>query len=151
MAADSEGFFALTGLAAIEFAGEHSEQFLQGQLTADVAGLTAGKWQWAGYCTPQGKMLCTALIWRCGEDSIGLVIADDLVADICRRLQMYILRAKTAVQPMQASISGRLDGQPAENDVLTLAGGGWLLGLADGLQLRVGDAAAADADGERQW
>ena len=137
-------------MAAVEFAGEQTDEFLQGQLTADVAGLPSGKWQWAGYCTPQGKMLCTALIWRCGEQKMGLVIAEDLVSDIVGRLQMYILRARTGVRIMEESLAGRLAGRQQEKSVEVLKRG-WLLAVAGGLELRVGEPAASDPEGEGQW
>ena len=149
---DSGGHFALAGLAAVEFAGDQTDEFLQGQLTADVAGLAEGRWQWTGYCTPQGKMLCTALIWRCDRQRLGLVMAEDLAEGVIGRLRMYILRARTAGRRMDAAVSGRLAGRQDGQGACRLEDDGWSLALGDGLELQVGGAPAeSDAAGEQQW
>ncbi len=74
--------------------GADAAQFLQGQLTNDVAALTATRSQRSGYCTPKGRLMATFLQWRIAEDTIGHVIPLSLLERTTKRLKMFVLRSK---------------------------------------------------------
>lgn len=80
-----------TGL--IVFSGVDAQSFLQGQLSCDVAALADGRSTYGSYCTPQGRVVASFLLWRARGDYC-MHLPRSLCASIQRRLSMYILRAK---------------------------------------------------------
>ena len=86
----------LSQFRVLRFSGDDAENFLQGQLTCDVKGLRALHATPGGYCTAQGRLLATFLLWR-EPDAFGMLIRDDIAAAVQRRLQMYVLRAKVKI------------------------------------------------------
>ncbi len=91
----ASGFVAaLTDQGLIAFTGEESASFLHNQLTNDVEHLGPGEVRLAAYCTPKGRMLASFLMWRDAE-SIFLQLPRAIQPAVQKRLQMFILRAKT--------------------------------------------------------
>lgn len=86
----------LSQFRVLRFSGDDAENFLQGQLTCDVKGLRALHATLGGYCTAQGRLLATFLLWR-EPDGFGMLLRDDISAAVQRRLQMYVLRAKVKI------------------------------------------------------
>jgi hypothetical protein len=84
---------ALTADAVLEVTGENADTFLQGQLSNDVDALNETRAQLSTYCTPQGRMLASLLVWRRAEAFL-LQLPAELAAPIRSRLQKYVLRAK---------------------------------------------------------
>jgi len=72
--------------------GSDAAVFLQGQLSNDVGMLDASRGQFSTYCTAQGRMLATMLLWRDGSDYL-LQLPSDIAGTVRARLQRYILRA----------------------------------------------------------
>jgi folate-binding protein YgfZ len=94
-AALAAGFVApVTDLGLIAFTGDDSASFLHSQLTNDIEHLGADDVRLAGYCSPKGRLLASFLVWR-DEQSIYLQLARDIQPAIQKRLQMFVLRAKT--------------------------------------------------------
>ncbi len=90
-----ENFVApLTDLGLIQFTGEDSATFLHSQLTNDVTHLSNNSARLAGYCTAKGRLLATFMIWKNAHD-IVLELPKTLAPAIAKRLQMFVLRAKT--------------------------------------------------------
>jgi folate-binding protein YgfZ len=85
---------ALTDQGLIAFTGEESASFLHNQLTNDVEHLGQGEVRLAAYCSPKGRMLASFLMWR-NADSIFLQLPRAIQPAVQKRLQMFILRAKT--------------------------------------------------------
>lgn len=85
---------ALTDQGLIAFTGEESASFLHSQLTNDVEHLGLGDVRLAGYCSPKGRMLASFLMWR-NEESVFLQLPRAIQPAVQKRLQMFILRAKT--------------------------------------------------------
>lgn len=83
----------LAHLALIRADGEDAESFLHSQLTADIKNLKAGQLTHAAWCTAKGRMLASFLVWRV-DGGFRLLLADDLVEPVLKRLQMFVLRAK---------------------------------------------------------
>ena len=86
----------------IHASGADAATFLHGQLTNDVLHLAAGGAQWNGYCTAKGRMLASFLVWR--DDSGGFFLATDkaLAPALTKRLRMFVLRAKAAIDDVSA-------------------------------------------------
>lgn len=85
---------AITDQGQIAFSGEESASFLHNQLTNDVQHLGPDEVRLAGYCSPKGRMLASFLMWR-NEESIFLQLPRAIQPAVQKRLQMFILRAKT--------------------------------------------------------
>jgi folate-binding protein YgfZ len=89
------GFVAhVDDLGLIAFTGEQSATFLHSQLTNDVEHLRENEVRLAGYCSPKGRLLASFLMWRDSE-SVYLQLPRELQAAVQKRLQMFVLRAKT--------------------------------------------------------
>ncbi|HXV08846.1 MAG TPA: folate-binding protein [Burkholderiales bacterium] len=84
---------ALTADAMLEVTGEDARAFLQGQLSNDVDALNGTRAQLSTYCTAQGRMLASLLVWR-RADAFLLQLPAELAAPVRSRLQKYVLRAK---------------------------------------------------------
>ncbi|UGQ48619.1 CAF17-like 4Fe-4S cluster assembly/insertion protein YgfZ [Massilia endophytica] len=94
-AALATGFAApLDNLGLIAFTGEESATFLHSQLTNDVEHLGQDEVRLAGYCSPKGRLLASFLMWR-DEESVFLQLPREIQAPVQKRLQMFVLRART--------------------------------------------------------
>lgn len=80
----------------IQIRGDDAEDFLQGQLTQDVALLSAAVSLPAAWCNPKGRVITTVRLLSL-EDSVGLVIAASLVDVVLQKLTMYRLRADVSI------------------------------------------------------
>ena len=90
----------LSRYGLIRFSGEDSHQYLQSQLSCDADAMAAGTVQYGSYCTPQGRMLASFMLWK-DETSYWMQLARSLLEPIRKRLATYILRSK--VKAMDAS------------------------------------------------
>jgi folate-binding protein YgfZ len=81
----------------IAFCGEDAQIFLQGQLSCDVNAVTAARSSYGGYCTPQGRVLATFLLWRM-DDRFFMQLPVALCEPIRKRLAIFILRSKVKAQ-----------------------------------------------------
>lgn len=88
--------YPLDGIGLLVFTGEDAHGFLQGQLSCDVPTAASGKSTYGGYCTPQGRVLATFLLWSSGDRHF-MQLPTALCAPIRKRLSMYILRAKVKI------------------------------------------------------
>jgi len=96
------GFVApLTDLGLMSFAGADAVSFLHRQLTNDVEHLDPLHARLAGYCTAQGRLLATFLMWKSGEQ-ILLQLPLDIQPALQKRLQMYVLRDKVKLTDASA-------------------------------------------------
>ena len=95
----------LDDFAALRVSGEDRVDFLQGQLTQNMAGVTSSRAAPAAWCNRQGRVLClmVAADWR---DSIFLILPAGM-ADFCADgLSRYILRAKVKIELWDQGIFG---------------------------------------------
>ncbi|MGZ8285522.1 MAG: CAF17-like 4Fe-4S cluster assembly/insertion protein YgfZ [Allosphingosinicella sp.] len=91
---------ALLDRSILRLSGEDVRGFLQGLVTQDTALLTPERPLWAGLLTAQGKALFDFILWAAGED----VLIDgeaEAMGDLARRLALYRLRRKIAVEPVE--------------------------------------------------
>lgn len=86
----------LSVFGLIQFAGEDTQTFLQGQLTNDVRKVTPANSQYSGYCSPKGRMLASFLLWQ-NESGYIMQLPAELRESIQKRLTMYVMRSKVKV------------------------------------------------------
>ena len=87
----------LSHLNLIQFAGEDTQTFLQGQLSNDLRLLDGSNTQYTSYNTPKGRMLANGLLWQNAPSSYLLQLPASLSIAIQKRLTMFVLRAKVKV------------------------------------------------------
>jgi hypothetical protein len=104
----------LSHYGLIRFSGEDSQQYLQNQLSCDVDAIAVGTAQYGGYCTPQGRMLASFMLWK-DETGYAMQLPRSLVVPIRKRLATYILRSKvTAVDASDEYVLLGIAGKQAE-------------------------------------
>ena len=86
----------LTQSGVLRFDGADAQAFLQGQLTNDVAALTPTRSQYAGYCSPKGRLLASFLLWL-HDGAYHMLLPLALCEPVRKRLSMYVLRSKVKV------------------------------------------------------
>jgi len=82
--------------ALLRVTGDDATAFLHGQFTNDVQSLPVGAAQWAGWCSPKGRLLATFLLLR-QEDGYLLMLPTEISGAIAKRLGMFVLRSKVAI------------------------------------------------------
>ena len=83
----------------IRVEGADASEFLQGQLTNDVAAVTSAHAQSTAHCTPSGRVLATMLLW--GADTVLFLLAPgDLCGPVRNRLQTYVLRSRVRLSDL---------------------------------------------------
>ena len=106
--AENHSTFAANGyLAVASFDGAEAGAFLQGQLSADIAGLQPGRWRRAAYCSPKGRALATMIVARRGEGFVALLPAS-LADSVAAALSRFVLRAKVKISRPPCAIDARV-------------------------------------------
>lgn len=122
--------FRLSSRSVISVSGEDARDFLQGVLTNDIYKLAPDRALYSALLTPQGKFLYDFLI--AGKDGALLFDCDGARADgLLRKLMMYRLRAKAAIDPADDSYAVWALTTPPEGVTLDDAGAAaaWLGGV----------------------
>lgn len=73
--------------------GADARDFLQGQLTADLARMTPGAGTLAAWCNPKGRVICLFRL-REAESGFRLTLPAELAEEVVRRLTLYRFRSK---------------------------------------------------------
>lgn len=102
------------------FDGGDALSFLQSQLTNDVAALAVGAWQWQGYCTAKGRLQATFAVARTSEFAFLAVLHHSVAANLVKRLTMFRMRAKLAIE-LNTAASVWLHLSPPATEVNSLA------------------------------
>lgn len=106
MSSQHDNAILLTDLAVVAITGPDAVNFLQSQLTNDVAALGENNACLAGYCTPKGRLLGSLVLWRhpANSEDLYALIKADIAESVVKRLSMYVLRAKArlVITPLQA-------------------------------------------------
>lgn len=101
----------LTQFGLLQFVGDDTEAFLQGQLSSDVRQLGRDGFQYSSYSTPKGRMLASLLLHKTA-DGIAMQLPLPLLPALQKRLSMYVLRSKTrAIDLSQERVMFGLLGQ----------------------------------------
>lgn len=93
------GSFPVFGQSLVRVTGDDAEKFLHGQFTNSMTALS-GKVRLAAYCSPKGRMLANFLAWRTA-DAFHLLMPESIVEGFVKRLRMYVLRAKVAINVVE--------------------------------------------------
>ena len=102
------------------FDGADALSFLQSQLTNDVAALAVGAWQWQGYCSAKGRLQATFALVRTSEFGFLAVLHHSVAANLVKRLTMFRMRAKLAIE-LNTAASVWLHLSPPATEVNSLA------------------------------
>lgn len=98
----ADGFICqLDHLGLILAQGEETAQFLHNQLSNDVENLKEHEVRLAAYCTAKGRMLASFTYWKIA-DQYFLQLDRSIQASVQKRLQMFVLRAKTKLSDASA-------------------------------------------------
>lgn len=81
---------------SLRLSGADAENFLQGQLSADLRALTPDQPLWASYNSPKGRMLAVLQVRRSG-DAIELRMPAALIEPVAKRLRMFVMRSKVVI------------------------------------------------------
>lgn len=88
-------------LGVFRAAGADCDGFLQNQLSNDVRELTAGRAQLSSYNSPKGRVLDVLTLRRDGE-AVLLETGGETLPATLKRLRMFVLRSKVALEDMRA-------------------------------------------------
>jgi len=83
---------SLSHLSVLSVTGKDAAVFLQGQTTCDINALTDSTPMLGAFCNAKGRTLSTFIIIKY-EQSYLLLLTNELIDTIKKKLQMYILRA----------------------------------------------------------
>lgn len=93
----------LSHIGLLQLDGEDATDFLQGQVTNDVKKLDGSNFQYAGYCTPKGRLLALFLTFA-HQDRLYLQLNRELLEPILKRLKMYVMRSKVTIKDVSDDI-----------------------------------------------
>ena len=114
-----------------------AEEFLQGQLTADLRELPDIGPQRSAWCNPKGRVICVMALAR-ENDNFLLTLPTELAEHVIQRLTMYRFRSKVDFDLRGAHADELLDWKPGDEFAE------WRLG-----QLRAGVAEIYGAQSEQ--
>lgn len=102
----------LENRAFLAVSGAEAEDFLQGIITTDVPSIAEAEAQAGALLTPQGKIMFEFMIARSGGE---FVIETDAGASaaLAKRLTLYKLRAKVAIEPREGTTTALCWNEPA--------------------------------------
>lgn len=95
---DAQGCVALPDWGVLSAEGPDAASFVHAQLTQDIVHLDAQHARLAAWCTPKGRMLMSAVVWRPEPERCLLALPASRVAPVLKRLAMYVLRAKVRLR-----------------------------------------------------
>jgi len=84
-------------ISTISVTGPDALEFLQGQLSNDLARLESEPEILAAWCTPKGRVLWFGTVWPI-ESGFALSVAAETAADIVARLSVFRFRAKVEIE-----------------------------------------------------
>lgn len=88
--------YPIAHLGVLTVAGSDAAQFLQGQITCNINDITDIKSSLGALCNAKGRAICTFLLVK-NNDAFLLILPEELLAAVKKRLQMYVLRAKVSL------------------------------------------------------
>ncbi|WP_448586090.1 CAF17-like 4Fe-4S cluster assembly/insertion protein YgfZ [Thermaurantiacus sp.] len=118
----------LADRAVLRLSGRDVRDFLQGQVTNDIASLAPGRPLWAALLSPQGKTLFAFFLHDDGE-AVCLDCDASVAEALARRLSLYRLRKDVAIEPTDLEVFAAWGEVPAGVPLdprLPAAGGRWI-------------------------
>lgn len=136
---------AAPGLGIIRVSGDDAAAFLNAQLTQNLRGLDTRTARSAAWLDPRGRVLAVFDVVATAT-AVDLVTATELIQTTARRLRLYVLRAKVAIEtpddcPIAAFVGNAGDG-PATAGVTLEPGAGARTSAAGIEWFRVGSELA---------
>ena len=116
----------------VALSGEDKETFLQGLVSNDMRLVAPDRMLWSAFLTPQGKFLHDFFILQLGETWL-LESDGSRIADLKKRLGLYKLRAKVALENVAERYETWLGWGDDAATALGLAGAGNAAPLGDGI------------------
>ena len=89
----------LAHLGILDVAGEDAERFLQGQTSAQVALADGAFAPLTCFCTPKGRVLANAQLWRVAPDHYRLLMHHSLVPSLNDHLKKFAAFYKVTLTP----------------------------------------------------
>jgi folate-binding protein YgfZ len=121
----------LADRSILRLSGEDVRGFLQGLVTHDMALLAPDRPLWAGLLTAQGKALFDFILWADGDDVL-IDCEAEAGGDLARRLALYRLRRKIAIEPVEGlAVHWSADGEGPADPRLPELGRRWLAPPSD--------------------
>jgi tRNA-modifying protein YgfZ len=88
---------ALPKLGVLAVRGPDAAQFLNAQVTVDVAAIDATRWQLGAYCSVKGRVAALFEMWRT-DDGFCLSLPSEIVETLRSRLARFVLRSKVQLE-----------------------------------------------------
>jgi folate-binding protein YgfZ len=88
--------YPLVHLGVITISGADAATFLQGQITCNVNDLSDIKCSIGAICNPKGRAITTFLLVK-KDDTFLMILPQELLSSVQKRLQMYVLRSKVTL------------------------------------------------------
>jgi folate-binding protein YgfZ len=107
--------------SVIAVGGPDRAEFLQGLISNDTAKVAPGQAIWAALLTPQGRFLNDMFVVEDGTGTFLLETERERASALARKLKMYTLRSRVAVEDRPAMEVAVVFG-PAADQVLPVAG-----------------------------
>ena len=89
---NAKTIYPVAHLAILTVGGKDAAKLLQGQITINVNDVTEIKSSLGALCNPKGRAITTFLLIKTG-DVFLMVLPEELLEPIKKRLQMYVLRS----------------------------------------------------------
>ena len=93
----SAGAAPLNHLGVIRISGADAANFIHNQLTQDFLLLPPQHARLAAFCSAKGRMQASFIGFKPDAETVLLVCSQDLLAATLKRLRMFVLRAKAAL------------------------------------------------------
>ncbi len=84
--------YPVAHLAVLTVSGKDAAKLLQGQITCNINDVTEIKSSLGALCNPKGRAITTFLLVKTG-DAFLMVLPEELLEPVKKRLQMYVLRS----------------------------------------------------------
>jgi folate-binding protein YgfZ len=126
----------LEHLGIVRIRGVDAVKFLQGQLSNDVAQLSAQRSLQAGYHNPQGRTIALIRLVQWDADDILAVVPRELATGVASRLSKFVLRVKVVDESAAWRVSGLVDAASPAADSTRGALGSLELPASVGAQAR---------------
>lgn len=82
-----------TGHGLIRVTGRDAETFLHNLLTQNIRQLPVDQACFAGFCTAQGRLIASLMVWRDHEDFL-LAVSADILPSLLKKLSTFIFRSQ---------------------------------------------------------
>ena len=105
----------LADYSVVRITGEDAIDFLHAQFSADCLAMGEDQTILTAWCTPKGRVLYLLRLLR-QQGSIYALLPGDQTADFCKRLSMFVLRAKVEIDDLSASHGVIVHNQPVTAD-----------------------------------